>query len=258
MAKKKVEAVEAKVETPQIKVEESKPSKKRKEKKEKPIWHIRNIHNVTAENDIKFRGPLSYRHLRIIAWVFLAIAQIGLLLKFNITLGKDPALFGRWPSFLSGFSSLMSPLFLIAAFSVVINAKDGYRRLIILYVGLSLMIFALFALVYLHYIVGTVALTMGYAAAFQNMEILFHAITSNGFLAFNIFIDLLLCTLVTFFINYQPKKYFQGKKIYIFRALVALPLLYEIASIGLKIASSFNKISLPVLVYPLGYVCACG
>lgn len=48
------------------------------------------------------------------------------------------------------------------------------------------------------------------AAAESIKEII--AKSSTGFISFNIFIDLTLCTLVMFFINYNPKKYFQGKK----------------------------------------------
>ena len=31
----------------------------------------------TLENDINYKAPLSYRYLRIIAWIFIIIAQIG-------------------------------------------------------------------------------------------------------------------------------------------------------------------------------------
>ena len=55
----------------------------------------------------------------------------------------------------------------------------------------------------------------------------------TGF-ALNIFVDLLLCSLIYFFINYTPKKFFQGKKIIIFRLFTIFPLLYEIGGILIK------------------------
>ena len=48
----------------------------------------------------------------------------------------------------------MAPLFLIAAFSTVLVAKDGYRRLIILYGGLSILMAIAFVVVFQHYLVG--------------------------------------------------------------------------------------------------------
>lgn len=48
----------------------------------------RKLHEITAENDIKFRGPLSYRHLRIVAWICFAMAQAGVVL--SVAAKADP------------------------------------------------------------------------------------------------------------------------------------------------------------------------
>ena len=48
---------------------------KRKEKKERFL-------HVTLDNDIRYRGPLSYRTLRILAWFLLFISQVGTILSF--------------------------------------------------------------------------------------------------------------------------------------------------------------------------------
>ena len=41
----------------------------------------RKLHEVTALNDIKYRGPFSYRHFRIFAWITMAMAQAGFFLS---------------------------------------------------------------------------------------------------------------------------------------------------------------------------------
>ena len=107
----------------------------------------RSIYEVTPENDIKFHGPLSYRHFRIIGWASLIIAQIGVFLSADEGLASGLGHYGFLPTFLSFFGNLVAPLFLIAAFSVVLTAKNGYRKLITLYVGLSILMYIGFILV---------------------------------------------------------------------------------------------------------------
>ena len=237
-------------------IDESQNKEVSKEEKPEPKkgWFYymkgKNIHEVTPENDIKYRGPLSYRHLRIIAWIFLALAQIGTILTLSASANEIPDMYGLWPTILHFFANFMGPLFLIAAFATVLVAKDGYKRLIVLYSGLSLLMYVAFVIIYQHFIVGIVGAitTTDPNTAAKEIVQLF---TNNGFLAFNIFLDLLLCTLVTFFINYNPKKYFQGKKIVWFRLLVLLPIAYEVVSILLKVLCSNEIISLSPFVFPL-------
>ena len=215
------------------------------------VWKRKNIHLVNEENDIKFRGPISYRYLRIAGWLFLIISQVGILLgladRFNVIKLSDTLI-----GVLSSSNSLMTPLFLFAAFAQVLVAKDGYRRLLRTYVLGALGIYALFVIVFLHFGVGLLsALSGNWNAAYTTAEAVVAGLSTNGSIAFNIFIDLILCTLVTFFINYRPSKHFQGKKIYIFRSLVALPILYELGSITLKLFAANGAINLSPYVVPL-------
>lgn len=220
------------------------------EPKKKPKRKRRRIYEVNDENDIKYRAPLSYRHLRIIGWVFLAVAQVGVILTLGTDIYSNPEMYGLWPEVLRLFSNLMSPLFLIAAFTTVIVAKDGYRRLITLYAGLVALMYALFLIVYQHYFIGIIKFIIPDGA--QDIAAsLFKVLKDDGFISFNFFIDLLLCTLVTFFINYNPTKFFQGKKIIIFRLFALLPIFYEIASIVVKMLSTFAIINLSPYLSPL-------
>lgn len=224
-----------------------------KVKREKKFrsWQRKNIHLVNKENDIKFRGPLSYRHLRIIGWLFLALSQISNILRLGEKLYDTPGWYQAWPTILNNGFYLMGPLFLIAIFSILLNAKDGYKRLLLMYTGLSVLMYVVFLLVYEHYLVGVFSVIYSNEGAHEFAAVLVTGLGHHGFFAFNIFIDLLLCALVTFFVNYNPTRFFQGKKIYIFRALVVLPIIYEIASIVLKAVTSEGIITLTPYLFPL-------
>ena len=214
------------------------------------IFSSKNIHEITPEKDIKYRGPLSYRHLRILGWLFLAISQVGVMMGFAVTLNNAPTMFGNAPQILQFFLNFMSPLFIVAAFSRVLNQKNGYKKQIIIYGGGAILIVLAFLLIFLHYIVGiykTLDPTSTIGMAQQFLQVL---ASSKGFLAFNIMLDLLLSTLVEFFINYTPKKFFQGKQIYIFRSFVALPIIYEITSIVIKILCTNSVVSISPFVFP--------
>lgn len=213
---------------------------------------IKNIHNITTENDIKFSGPLSYRHLRIIGWVCMIIAQLGTVFAFGASFNPNMVYFDTAANVLKYFSSVTAPLFLIAAFSLVLNAKDGYKRLIFLYIGLFLIVYGALVFVHQHYVYSVVYKMTGDSDySYQFADMILSQFTSNPFYAMNIFVDLLLCTLFTFFINYTPTKYFQGKKIYLFRSFAILPFLYEVLSVILKMLSARGVIGLNIYVYPL-------
>ena len=211
------------------------------------IFSRKYIHEINAENDIKFRGPLSYRHLRIIGWAFLFLSMIGIVLSLSSLLHGDPNRYGGWTSILRNANSLMSSCFLIASFSIVLNAKDGYRRLLILFGGLTLLAIVGFIFVYLHYIVGGLTAVMGDSGATMAYSLF---TSSENIFSFNIFIDLFLCTLATFFMNYHPTQYFKGKKIIIFRLLVIIPIIYEILSFVLKILISTEIIIPSFVLFP--------
>ena len=210
------------------------------------------LHEITALNDIKYRGPFSYRHLRIFAWVFMAMAQVGFFLSAASNIDKQ---FGEeiagLSQFFKSFGSLTLPLFLIASFAVILHAKDGYKNLILLYTFGCLGCILAFIVVYNHYIVGILALlTDDGSEASMTASNFIYVISGNGFISFNIFIDLLQFTLFTFFVNYHPVKHFKGKKMIIFRLFAIIPIMYEAASITLKILSALNCVVLPVYVFP--------
>ncbi len=196
---------------------------------------------ITLENDIKYEGPLSYRSLRIIAWFAIIIAQVAIIINLNANLslqeGEEEISKGMQILILIllYISQLSLPLFLIANFSIIINNRESYLKLLIKYGGISLAFILAFIFINFHYVSGIVsALGVKDKADVVDgiMDLFFSKIVNQ-----NVMLDLFLCTLTLFFIDYNPKKYFQGKKIIVFRSFVLLPIAYEIFAIIIKILS---------------------
>lgn len=214
----------------------------------------RSIHEITAENDMKYRGPLSYRHMRIIGWVAMICAQIAIVCSFCVkswaNAGHDVGAISVTQNVFSFIGYLAVPLFLLANFAIILTSRKDIKRLLILHLGLSLLIYVIFLIIYERYLIGI------FSKMFPDdgraiVEIVVRTFLSQ-FLSFNVFVDLLMCSLTYFFITYTPEKFFTGKKIYIFRSLVALPILYEIGCIlirGLSIAEGLFTI--PIEILPL-------
>ena len=222
---------------------------KRKKRKKR-----RKIDEYTLENDIRYRGPLSYMHLRMLAWAFLIVAQIGVLLSIGAKLDSNlGGKLGMFPDVLKMASDIMMPLFLMATFATILNGSKTFKSMLILYGGISIVVYLLFILAHEHYLAEFAAFVLetDRASAIAVVDALLVSNTQSGYLAFNIFIDLFLCTLLAFGLIYRPKKYFQGNKIVWFRLLALVPILYEIASFTLKLLSAFGTIRISPYLFPL-------
>ncbi len=239
-----VESVEAEP----LPEEEIKPKKKKARSKKKR----RTMRDFANGQDIKYRGPLSYRYLRILAWIFFALGQVAIIMT---TAGRLDAGFAKQTAgavdFFASVRALSTPLFLLASFAIILDVKKGYRNTLILYGSLTAIVYLAFVFVHEHYFIGIasmVAETPSEARSF--IDKILNALSSNGYISFNIFVDLFLCSAFMFFLTYKPVRYFSGKKIIIFRLLALLPIGYEIISIILKTASAFGKFTLSPFVYP--------
>lgn len=223
---------------------EDKDTVKEEKKKSKRI----SMYDVTPENDTtKFKGIFSYRHFRIAGWVCMAMALVSIMIGLGMKLSSRVAeKYSGVHDVLSFFAELGVFLFLFANFAVIIDKKSSYKKLFIMYGALSAGFVLLFADVYYRFlggIVGSINDEMGTTIATSDLM-------SGGFQAFNIFLDMLLCTAVIFFIDYKPTKFFVGKKLYIFRAFAALPILYELACILLKYFATVEGLKLHPMVSP--------
>ena len=209
--------------------------------------------DCTPENDIAYGGYLSYRHLRILAWLFLAVAQIAVILQISMKLNPESVgMLEGWQLALSFFSYLPLPIFMLANLSVILFSRDNYKALFMRYGVLAGGMYIAGNFVVMHFGFRSL-MAFGAPYDFHNMSMAFGSLLADiGHTAytFNIFIDLLLLCLLFFFTNYEPKsKFFQGRKIFLFRLLSLLPIIYEIAAIFIKFRLSNHSIEIPSYVF---------
>ena len=183
-----------------------------------------------SNEDIKYKGVLSYRYLRILAWISIAVAQLIMLNNACYSLLNETVVDkGFADNFLSLISSLSVPLFIIATFATILNRSKSIKSVLLTYgaayIGMAIIIIFL----YYHYINS---LLLTFEMDNDSLKSLGRAIGSK--LEINVFSDLLFLSLFYYFIMYNPKRYFQGKKIYIFRLLSLIPLLIALTSYLLK------------------------
>ena len=210
------------------------------------------LHERNAENDIRYRGVLSYRHLRITGWVLLAFAQLGTIIAIGSFFDREAAAdLSGLTSFTETAGTLALSLFLFANFAYILNVKNGFKRLLLLYGGVALAIYIGSVAAFERYVVGLIGALAKNDDLARNVITTFFSMSGSGFFAYNIFIDLFLCALLNFFLNYRPKKLFKGKKLVVFRLFALIPIFYEALSIALKIATGTGRIALPLYVFPL-------
>ena len=254
MKKEKVaaeeKAVEEKVKTPKAEEEKVEEVKEEKQPKAKKKRKRKKLIEYTPENDIKHRGPLSYRHLRIFAWSFFAISQIAVILsvgnKAGLACSPEIAV-----DIISFFRNFMMPLFLLANFSFILRGHANFKSLIIKFSASTLGFAAGYYIIYEHYLVGLASAFLGDAASARSfLDYIFLELAGGGAKTLNVFLDLLLCTLLFYFLMYVPKKHFQGKKIIIFRLFAILPVLYEMGSLAFKFLGLTNVLPISPYAYP--------
>lgn len=221
--------------------------KKKLSRKEKKINKMRI--KLLDPMDIKYRGPLSYRHLRIIAWIAMACAQLLIVSNISGAILANPIVSGPWLYILSVVADLSVPLFFIAVIATILNKSRSYKKILIVYAALYLGIGLAVVVVFRRYLYGFFA-TMSAEAEIPTTPSLYAGELIGQKFDFNVFSDLLMLSLFNYFIIYNPKKLFQGKKIIIFRLFALIPLLFTIASYILKVSAGFSAIRLPFELYP--------
>ena len=197
--------------------------------KEKCYERIRN--RLFKENDIKYEGPLSYRALRILAWICLALSQVALLNSIGTTLFHYNQLGETASTIIGLFASLSTPFFIVASFGLILSGRRDVRDFMLVY-GLAYLGMGLgFVVFYLRYINGLFVKLGLEQSIFQ--------IFLESFLAdkvqVNVFADLFAFALFHFFVNFTPKKIFKGKSLIIFRLFSLIPLAFVVVSYVLKV-----------------------
>ena len=203
-------------------------------------------------NDMRYRGPLSYRHLLIFGWLCISFRVLAVI--FQLGINMDP----HQPAFVyailpaaEAVGSLALPLFLLANFAIILDRKYTYKQQLIKFGGLSLLVIFLFVLIKEHYLgelLGT--FLEDRAAADRILDDLLLSASMDGSMIFNLFIDMFMCTLLMCFLNYEPKRIFTGKKLTIFRLFSLLPVLYEAGSLAVRICMAFGVIRPASIILP--------
>ena len=243
--KQKRPAVQAKDEDAQkasVKPAEEKAKKKRTK-----------MHEHTAENDIRYRGPINFQGFQLLGWacivftVVVAVIQLGG--KFDPGVTKE---YGSIANVLQYLSILSLPFLLLANFAKILGNFNGYKKQLLITGGAAAGIFAATLLFGGRYFIGFLQqLVVQKDEVVPLLTELFRAVMPEGYFAFNLFIDLFMCTLTMFFLNVRPKRVFTGKKVLFLRVLVVLPIAYEAACLWLKIQSIRGLITLPLWSFPL-------
>lgn len=211
------------------------------------------IYDRNASNDIRYRGPLSYRHLQIMGWFGISFLVLHNLIELGIMIDPNQP---KWVLSLNAVASVVSefalPLFLFANFAILLDRKKTFKVQLLKFGGLSLLVVILFLLVTEHYILEVGTAIAGDKAGVQaQIDGYFLSRIRTGSLSFNFFVDMFLCTLLLFFLEYTPRKVFTGKKRYLFRMFALIPVVYEAGSLVIRILAYYGMISPPLIVYPL-------
>ena len=211
------------------------------------------LHEQGAHNDIKYSGPLSFQSFQIMGWSCIVITVVMALIKIGIRLNpEDMKRLETFNDVISYLAELSLPFLLMANFARILNNTEGYKKQLIRNGGAMAAIFVVFMIFFNRYVVGTVGLLLkDPKEAYPLVMTSFYGVSPRGFFAFNIFVDLFLCTLVMLFMNARPTKVFTGKMIYVFRAFTLIPIAYEVVAIILKGRAAAGSIQLPSWIFPL-------
>ena len=195
--------------------------------------------------DIKYLGPLSYRHLRLLAWICIALSQIVMINEIDLLAFDHGYLNPIVSLILSIFSNLSTPFFLLASFGTILNRTKPYRDTILVY-GLGFFGIGLaFLVVYMRYgydLLGLFEIDVAYTSMALGKKF-------GSRLLVNIFTDLFLLTLFNYFLHYTPKNHFLGKKIVFFRLFALLPLSYLIVADTLQVLTKLQMVVLPIEIF---------
>lgn len=213
--------------------------------KDKKRWKI--INRMLGEKDIKYRGILSYRYLRIIAWIAIAISQYCLVLGIGLAFVGKEMIYPDWEfNLLQTIGYYSVPFFLLASFSLILSRNKTYKSMVLFY-GIAYVAVAL-ALIFIYdrYIGKVIYSISGSRETAKSIVLTLF----NKKADFNVFGDLFILSLFNFFLNYELKSGTSKKKVIGFRLLAMVPLNFALASYILTVLAKFEMINLPFEIYP--------
>lgn len=166
------------------------------------------LHEYTAENDIRYRGPLSYVGFQVLGWLCIVLSVYAVMLVLSVKVNPQLLESYTTPILILGFASTMSlPFLLIANFARILNNSEGYKKQLIRNGGAALALALIPATLFSRYVIGLITKFVSDPENVVSvLNDFFRAAEKNGFIAFNLFMDLFLCTLFMFFLTAQPKR----------------------------------------------------
>ena len=204
----------------------------------------------TFENDIKFKGVFSYRHLSILAWTLLVLAQLLTLLVIAKRFYPEININGEAAEIASAvIGSLPLPLLLISKFSKIINNEGQWKKTILKSFLIALALFIVDNFVAIHFGYQLVNIGEQKHSWWDSLFLISSYLIDLkvNILLLNIFIDMFLYWLIYFFLMFKPKNASKNKTL-VFRFLVTLPILYEIGGIVVKFLICSINLQLPCFV----------
>lgn len=209
------------------------------------------IDKLLTKPDIKYRGILSYRGMRILGFILMLCAQIYIAYSFA---GKIVDMPGSALSFLNvlGIISLFAlPMFLAANFCVIMSSREKIKKYLIMYSITALVIYLVVILIYYRYLYGAAyALIADEADAIHFADLVSEKLF-GGLANYNVFIDLSLFSMFFFFLFYNPKKELSNKKLKAFRWCSVIPVVIALLAFTLYAMYYFDYINLPTAVLAL-------
>ena len=213
----------------------------------------RRLYEFNTENDIRYRGPLSWLGFQILGWICIVASFYIFLLEISTRINPQTEQVTSTLVLVLQYVSMLSlPFLLIANFARILNNAEGYRVQLLRNGGAALAIFLLSVIVFARYVVGLIsAFVTDPENVVPTLTRLFYVFKKDGFVAYNLFVDLFLCTLFMYFLTARPSRVFTGRKLLIFRSFAILPVACEAASIALRGLAASKKIVLPIWTFPL-------
>jgi len=211
------------------------------------------FYEVSLDTDIKYVGPLSEREFRILGWICLAFIQISILMRAGQSL--NPALatrFNKVEGLVSIISDMALPFLLMANFAAILNNTEKSTEQLFLNLIFLVLFGGVFLLIFYHYGVGF--LSIFYREKAASLQAIKDALTDDGgkkYINFNIFVDLFLCSLISFFLFYRSEKPVEKWQHVLFRLAVILPIIYEAGTIYIKYLAHVSRIVIPIWAFPL-------
>lgn len=219
----------------------------------KRIWRLKRS-DAANQGDIRYRGPISYRAFVFLGWICILLSVAAAILPMLKSMGPKVEEAGQGPvlQYLPYVARMSAILLLIAGISRIMRDRREYSQHLLTYLGLAVIIAAGAALIFQRTVLAAVdKLFLQPEQVLPMVEEAFSKRSQNGFIVFNVFIDIFLCILMFFFVNVQPKRIFTGKWVLIPRACAALPFVYAVVCMCLKYQAVCKKTVLPFWCFPI-------